>query len=60
MNNGDQYGIVLGGVRNGMNNPEKGRSNCGAEGLDKSVIVKNQQSLGFEQSLTEAWNSTIS
>ena len=23
-----------------MNNPEKGRRNCGAEGLDKSVIVK--------------------
>ena len=23
-----------------MNDPEKGRRNCGAEGLDKSVIVK--------------------
>ena len=23
-----------------MNNPEKGRRNCGAEGIDKSVIVK--------------------
>ena len=24
-----------------MNNQEKGRRNCGAEGIDKSVIVKN-------------------
>ena len=39
-----------------MNYPEKGRRNCGAEGIDKSVIVKKRQSLGFEQSLTEAWN----
>ena len=43
-----------------MNNPEKARINCGAEGLDKSVIVKKWQSLGFEQSLTEDWNPTRS
>ena len=43
-----------------MNNPEKGRRNFGEEGLDKSVIVKNRQSLGFEQSMTEAWNPTTS
>ena len=41
-----------------MNNPEIGRINCGVEGLDKSVIVKKWQSLGFYQSLTEAWNPT--
>ena len=29
-----------GGGRDGMNNPKKGRRNCGSEGLDKSVIVK--------------------
>ena len=32
----------------------KDRRNCGAEGLDKSVIVKKRQILGFKQSLTEA------
>ena len=36
-----------------MNNPEKGRRNCEAEGPDKSVIVKKWQSLGLEQSLNE-------
>ena len=36
-----------------MNNPEKVRRNCGAEGLDKIVIDK-RQSLRIEQSLTEA------
>ena len=39
---------------------KKGRINCGAEGIDKSVIEKKRQSLGFEQSLTEAWNPTTS
>ena len=43
-----------------MNDPEKGRRNRGAEGLDKSVIVKKRQSIRFKQSLTEAWNSLIS
>ena len=43
-----------------MNDQEKGRRNCGAEGLDKSVIVKKRQSLGFEQSLAEASNPTTS
>ena len=43
----------MGGGRNGMNDPENGRRNCGAEGLDKSVIDK-QQSLRIEQSLTAA------
>ena len=42
-----------------MNDPEKGRINYGVEGLDKSVIVKNRQSLGFEQSLTEAWKNHL-
>ena len=42
-----------------MNDPEKVRRNCGAEEIDKSVMVKNHQSLGFEQSLTEAWNYPI-
>ena len=32
-----------------MNYPEKGRKNCGAEGQDKSVIVKKRQSIGLEQ-----------
>ena len=34
---GDRYG----GREKKMNDPEKGRRNCWAEGLDKSVIVKN-------------------
>ena len=55
-----RLGIGKGGERNGMNNPEKGRSNFGAEGLDKSVIVKKRKILGFEQSLNEAWNPTTS
>ena len=49
-----------GGVRNGMNDPEKCRRNCGAEGPDKGVIVKKRQSIGFYQSLAEAWNSATS
>ena len=49
-----------GGGRNRMNDPEKGRINYGAEGLDKSLILKKRYSQGFEQSLTEAWNSTNS
>ena len=53
-------GIDKGGERNGMNNPEKGRSNFGVEGLDKSVIVKKRKILGFGQSLNEAWNPTTS
>ena len=36
-----------------MNDPENGRRNFGAEGLDKSVVDK-QQSLKIEQSLTES------
>ena len=55
-----QQGIGPGGGINGMNDPEKGIRNCGAEGLDKSVIVKKRQSLGFEKSLTKAWNSITS
>ena len=43
-----------------MNDPEKGRRNYGTEGLDKSVIVKKRHSLGFKQSLPEAWNSPTS
>ena len=61
MKYGGQYGIGLGGGRrNGMNNSERGRRNCGLEGLDTSAIVKKRQSLGLEQSLNEAWNSTTS
>ena len=47
----DRYGEG----RNGMNDPVKGRRYFGVEGLDKSIIVKERQSLGFEESLTEAW-----
>ena len=28
------------GGRNRINDPEKGRRNCGAEGIDKIVIIK--------------------
>ena len=40
MKYGGRWGIGLGGGRNRINDPEKARRNCGAEGIDKSVIVK--------------------
>ena len=48
------------GGRNRMNDPEKVRRKFGSEGLNKSVIIKKRQSLGFEQSLTDTWNPTTS
>ena len=40
MKDGGRQGIDTGGGRNVMNDPEKGRRNCGAEGIYKSVIVE--------------------
>ena len=41
-----------------MNYPEKGRRNCGAEGLVK-ILIDKQQSLRIEQSLNEAWKNHL-
>ena len=39
-----------------MNDPENGRIDFGAEGIDKSVIDK-RQSLRIEHSLTDTWKN---
>ena len=54
-----QWEIGPGGGRNGMNDPENGRRNCGEEGLDK-IVINKRNILRIERSLTEYLNPTTS